>query len=114
MLYTYWLLVHSCAFLVFLGYKQLSKFKGVEDKTKPEPKKYERFSHVLISSYLVSRYFLSLFNEVDKENSYSSAWIIKSRNPSQGRPAFIQYAIQSVAISFCASDSLIDPLHTAL
>jgi large conductance mechanosensitive channel len=27
------------AFLVFLAYKQLSKFKLVEDKTKPEPKK---------------------------------------------------------------------------
>jgi hypothetical protein len=70
--------------------------------------------HVLMSSYLLSRYFLSLFNEVDKENSYSNVWIKKSTNPSQGRPAFIQYAIQSVAISFCASDSLIDSLHTAL
>src|SRR5919198_3446590 len=27
------------AFIVFLAYKQLSKFKLVEDKTKPEPKK---------------------------------------------------------------------------
>jgi large conductance mechanosensitive channel len=27
------------AFLVFLAYRQLSKFKLVEDKTKPEPKK---------------------------------------------------------------------------
>jgi large conductance mechanosensitive channel len=27
------------AFIVFLAYKQLSKFKLVEDKTKPEPKR---------------------------------------------------------------------------
>jgi large conductance mechanosensitive channel len=27
------------AFIVFLAYKQLSKFKLVEDKTRPEPKK---------------------------------------------------------------------------
>ena len=27
------------AFIVFLAYKQLTKFKLVEDKTKPEPKK---------------------------------------------------------------------------
>jgi large conductance mechanosensitive channel len=26
-------------FIVFLAYKQLSKFKLVEDKTKPEPKR---------------------------------------------------------------------------
>src|SRR5919197_2873490 len=45
------------AFIVFLAYKRLSRFKLVEDKTKPEPKKcVKKLFYILQVSKLGSRF----------------------------------------------------------